>query len=200
MTPRACRWALRLGAFVVAVLCVAAWAAGPPWAARPVPPSLDDLSLREVPETGSQHGDELRAWLVAPAPEAVRRGAETYDQNCAVCHGDTGLGYEEAELSFPADHRACSRCHRPGNVQRMSFDEMMRRQHDLFDVGEAPAVRGPDALTGFGSDEALFAYLRATMPRYQPGRLDDAAYRDLVAFLRWLTPAPERGTDAAGLP
>lgn len=186
------------GAIVVAAACVLAWAAGPTWAARPVPPPLDDLSLRDVPETGSLHGDELRAWLVAPAPDAVRRGAETYDQNCAVCHGDTGLGYEEAKLSFPADHRTCSRCHRPGNVQRMSFEEMMRRQHDLFDVGEAPPVRGPDALRGFGSDEALFAYLRATMPRYQPGRLDDAAYWDLVAFLRWLTPVAPAGSSASG--
>jgi hypothetical protein len=77
---------------------------------------------------------------------------------------------------------------------------MMRRQHDLFDVGEAPPVRGPAALAGFASDEALFAYLRATMPRYQPGRLDDEAYRDLVAFLRWLNPAPAGGTDASGRP
>jgi mono/diheme cytochrome c family protein len=154
------------------------------------PPALDDLELRTVTEMGSREGDELREWLVAGAPPAVVRGAVAYDENCAVCHGDTGLGYEEARFSFPADHRNCTRCHRPGNEREMSFETMMQRQHNLFDVGDPPALRGPGALSAFAVDEVLFAYTRATMPRYQPGRLDDEDYADLVAFMRWVASPP----------
>jgi mono/diheme cytochrome c family protein len=155
---------------------------------RGVPPAtLNDLSLRAPTEFGSTEGDDLRALMVAGAPEVVRAGAEAYAANCAVCHGDTGLGYEEAKLSFPADHRSCTRCHRPGNEREMTFAKMMERQHDLFDVGDPPALRGEGTMTAFAtSDAALFGYLRATMPRYQPGRLSDAEYEALVAFLRWL--------------
>lgn len=177
----------------VVASCLVAIASYPLFASDPpdvdaIPPALDDLSLRTPTEFGSTEGDELRAWLVRHAPSEVRAGAATYAENCAVCHGDTGLGYAEAKLSFPEDHRTCTRCHRPGNVREMSFDEMMQRQHDLFDVGDAPAVRGSDALASFPSDAALFAYMRATMPRYQPGRLSDDEYRSLVSFLRWIAP------------
>jgi hypothetical protein len=150
------------------------------------PASLDDLALREVTTTGSREGDDLRAWLVADAPEAVLRGAVTYDWNCAVCHGDTGLGYAEARLSFPEDHRRCTHCHRPGNAREMSFDEMNTRHRNLFDIGDPPPLRGVGALATFADDAALFAYTRATMPRYQPGRLGDDDYADLVAFMRWI--------------
>jgi mono/diheme cytochrome c family protein len=75
------------------------------------------VATLDVP-TGSREGDDLRDWLVAGAPDAVLRGAATYDWNCAVCHGDTGLGYAEARLSFPADHRTCTRCHRPATRGR----------------------------------------------------------------------------------
>lgn len=150
------------------------------------PAALDDLALRQRPAFGSREGDELRDWLVRGAPATVVRGAETYDLHCAVCHGDTGLGYEEAKLAFPADHRTCTRCHRPGNEREMSFETMMERQHDLFDLGDPPALRGPGALAAFSLDAVLYAYTRATMPRYQPGRLDERAYHDVVEFMRWI--------------
>jgi hypothetical protein len=154
------------------------------------PASLDDLSLRVVPATGSREGDELRAWLIAGAPANVVRGAETYDWHCAVCHGDTGLGYAEARLSFPEDHRTCTGCHRKGNQREMSFEEMNARHNDVFDIGDPPALRGDGALAAFGSVEALlFAYTRSSMPRYQPGRLSDDDYADLVAFMLWLREA-----------
>gem|GEM_PF-6349124 len=157
--------------------------------ARALPIELDDLAAREVPDTGSRSGDELRGLMIEAAPADVQRGAVVFDENCSVCHGDTGLGLEEARLSFPTDHRACERCHRPGNERIMSFETMLERQHSLFDVGVPPALRGPTALAAFASsDEALFAYVRATMPRYQPGRLSDEDYRDVVAFLRWIAP------------
>jgi len=166
------------------------WVAYAAGSAADRPPSLDDLDLRTVTEMGSREGDALRDWMVAGATDEVLRGAYAYDQNCSVCHGDTGLGYDEARLAFPADHRTCTRCHRPGNVREMSFETMMERQHDLFALGDPPALRGPGALSSFPTDGALFAYTRATMPRYQPGRLDDEAYADLVAFMRWIASPP----------
>ncbi len=192
--PRAARH--RGIVLAVALIVIALWlaqAAGQasdrsPGSERPAP--LDDLGLRTVTEMGSREGDALRDWMVAGAPDAVLRGAYAYDQNCSVCHGDTGLGYEEARLAFPADHRTCTRCHRPGNAREMSFETMMERQHDLFDIGDPPALRGPGTLSVFTEDAVLLAYTQATMPRYQPGRLDDEGYADLVAFMRWIASPP----------
>ena len=173
----------------VALLALALWVAhaSGPGAGRP--PALDDLSLRVDVPTGSPEGNDLRVWLVIGAPDAVVRGAETYERNCSVCHGDTGLGYQEAKLAFPADHRACTRCHRPDNVREMSWDEINARGHNLFDVGDPPALRGPGTMVAFADDAVLLAYTRATMPRYQPGRLTDVEYADLVAFMRWMVAA-----------
>ena len=179
----------RIG-FAVALLTLALWVAQASGPGSDRPPALDDLSLRLDGPTGSREGNDLRAWMVIGAPDAVVRGAETYERNCSVCHGDTGLGYQEAKLAFPADHRACTHCHRPGNEREMSWDVINARGHDLFDVGDPPALRGPGTLAGFADDAVLLAYTRATMPRYQPGRLTDAAYADLVAFMRWVGAEP----------
>jgi cytochrome c5 len=162
-----------------AVLATLAWAADPPGPAI----ALDDLAARADEPMGSREGDAWRSVLVAEADDEVRVGAELYDRNCSVCHGDTGLGFAEAKLAFPADHRTCTRCHRPGNPTQMSFEQMMLRQHDLFDVGAPPALRGPDALRAFSDPVALWAYTDATMPRYQPGRLGATEVRAIVGFL-----------------
>lgn len=179
------RTSIRVSLLAIVVVGLGALASASEGSTDP-PPALDDLTLRAPTEFGSSEGDELRDWLIRHAPDVVRAGAEAYAANCSVCHGDTGLGYEEAKLSFPADHRQCTRCHRPGNEREMSFAEMNRREHNLFDVGDPPAVRGEGALRAFPTDEALAGYLRATMPRYQPGRLSDDDYAALVAFLRWI--------------
>ena len=173
-------------AWLVGLTALATAPSSPPPNADERPAALDDLSLRRNERFGSREGDELRAWLIGGAPLRVVRGAETYAAHCAVCHGDTGLGYAEAKLAFPVDHRSCTRCHRPGNERTMSFETMMERQHDLFDLGDPPALRGPGTLAGLGADAALFAYTRATMPRYDPGRLSDDDVRDLVDFMRWI--------------
>ncbi|MDF1522358.1 MAG: cytochrome c, partial [Trueperaceae bacterium] len=176
-TLAASAWLLAAASFAAL-----AWAADPATAAD-APPALDDLSARAVEPHGSREGDALRAYLVQDADDEVRVGAELYDRNCSVCHGDTALGFAEAKLAFPADHRTCTRCHRPGNPTQMSFEEMMLRQHDLFDVGAPPALRGPAALERFGDPVALWAYTGATMPRYQPGRLAPTEVRAITVFL-----------------
>ena len=163
----------------MAIVATLAWAAAPPGPAI----ARDDLSARAQDPLGSREGDAWRAVLVAESSDEVRVGAALYDRNCAVCHGDTGLGFAEAKLAFPADHRTCTRCHRRGNPTRMSFEEMLLRQHDLFDVGTPPALRGPDALRAFSDPIALWTYTSATMPRYQPGRLGATEVRAIVGFL-----------------
>jgi mono/diheme cytochrome c family protein len=170
----------------VAFLALALWITHASGFAADRPPALDDLSLRLDVPAGSPEGNTLRAWMVMGAPDAVVRGAESYERHCSVCHGDTGLGYAEAKLAFPADHRACTHCHRPDNERVMSWDVINVRGHNLFDVGHPPALRGPGALVAFADDAVLLAYTRATMPRYQPGRLSEAEYADLVAFMRWI--------------
>lgn len=110
------------------------------------------------------------------------RGAHLYAWNCAVCHGATGGGIEEARLAFPPDHRRCTRCHKPNNVVVMSLEEI-ENDHDLFALGSPPPLTGPDTMPAQASAQALFAYTAATMPRYEPGRLTDEAYADLTAWM-----------------
>lgn len=121
---------------------------------------------------------------LSPVPgssEQVKRGAELYDWNCAVCHGDTALGFAEAREAFPEDHRRCQRCHKPNNPARMSLEAMS--PHNAFSVGDPPALRGEGTLQAFPHALALYSYIRATMPRYEPGRLNDSEYWDITAFL-----------------
>lgn len=112
----------------------------------------------------------------------LERGAELYRLNCAVCHGATGLGYAEARAAFPPDHRRCTRCHRPNNRAVMSLEEITD-DHDLFSLGDPPALRGDGALAAFPNALALNAYNAAAMPRYEPGRLAAQAYLDITAWL-----------------
>lgn len=119
--------------------------------------------------------------LVEDGSELVREGAILYDHNCSACHGDTGRGMAEAKTSFPNDKRVCTQCHRPHNPPQM--DHLAMNWRNAFDVGIAPPVIGPGALTGFGSGAALFGYVRATMPRPWPGSLSDEEYLAITAFL-----------------
>lgn len=118
--------------------------------------------------------------------EAVLEGAHLYAQNCAVCHGKQAGGLEEARLSFPPGERRCTRCHRPDNRVVQSLSEPLI-DNDMFAVGTPPALHPtterPDPLAATASAAALWAYLNATMPRYEPGRLSAAEYWLLTAYL-----------------
>lgn len=110
-------------------------------------------------------------------------GERVYARYCSVCHGVTGLGLEEAREAFPEDHRRCSRCHRPGNPPTMSYEEIETRQHNMFDIGVPPPVRGEGSMAALADRDALWQYLAATMPRWNPGSLSDAEYRAVAEFL-----------------
>ena len=129
--------------------------------------------------------DHVRDALIVGAGAQVARGADIYDRNCAVCHGDSALGFAEARRAFPQDHRACTRCHKQNNPQVMSLEQVVEegRDHDLFPIGDPPPLRGADALASLPDPVALFHYIRATMPRYRPGTMADQEYLDVTAFL-----------------
>ena len=121
----------------------------------------------------------------------VTRGHDIFSLRCAVCHGDTGGGLEEARLAFPEDHRRCESCHKPGNPKLQaqmgsrSFESVRGRSviGNAFSVGDAPPLHGERALPAFQDAGALQAYIRAAMPRHAPGTLNDEQSYALTAFI-----------------
>ncbi len=118
----------------------------------------------------------------APVESQLERGQAVYAFSCTTCHGATGQGFDEARAAFPADHYDCTRCHGPLNPPVMSV-EMIAQTQTVFSLGNAPALADGEALSKYGSAAGLYAYVRATMPRWDPGRLDDDAYLDVTAFV-----------------
>lgn len=126
----------------------------------------------------------------AHAAEAqLARGAEIYAFSCTTCHGATGAGFTEARAAFPADHYDCIRCHGPRNPPQMTPQQIEVSQ-SVFSLGVAPPLADADALARFGTAETLYHYVRATMPRWDPGRLADDAYLDVTAFVLHLARFP----------
>ncbi|MFA5550110.1 MAG: hypothetical protein WDA03_00700 [Trueperaceae bacterium] len=142
-----------------------------------------------------------------PVAGSEQDAAAIYALNCSVCHGPTGGGLAEAVLAFPPDERNCSRCHKANNpvVQPLTQPFI---DNDMFPIGDPPALHvealqaGPagDAavqalpMAWVASPVALFNYVRATMPRYDPGRQTDAEYWLLTAHLLRMN---DRADDAA---
>lgn len=104
------------------------------------------------------------AAVLADAVAQAERGAAVYAFSCAVCHGPTGLGFEEAQAAFPEDHRNCFRCHRERNPPQMPASEIMGSVL-AFSLGEPPPLADAARLARFGTAGALLHYVRATMPR-----------------------------------
>lgn len=126
-------------------------------------------------------GDALVEALLTGASEQVRFGADRYHLVCAACHGSSGLGLVEGRQMFPSSHRRCERCHRPSNAPRLPDSAITPR--NAFSIGDPPALRGPGLLGAFPTGNALYAYVRAAMPRYHPGLLDDEESLAVTAFL-----------------
>lgn len=131
----------------------------------------------------------------------VARGQSIFALRCAVCHGETGGGLEEARLAFPEDHRRCESCHKPGNpnlqaqMGSRSFESVRGRtvMGNAFAIGIAPPLHGPDALAAFGDAEALKTYIRVAMPRHAPGTLNGEQSYALTAFILKLNRALPKG-------
>lgn len=149
------------------------------WAASQNPSVNDEIDTEAGARSAALNAE--RDALIAGASDQVSSGAEHYDLVCAACHGDTGLGYAEAVIPFPASHQRCSRCHRPTNADRI--DGMVVTEIDSFHLGDPPALRGPGTLTAFADGSSLYHFIRAAMPRHAPGSLDDDVYLDLTVML-----------------
>jgi mono/diheme cytochrome c family protein len=118
--------------------------------------------------------------------DALRaQGEELYGRRCAVCHGPTALGLEEARLAFPESHRRCTQCHKSGGPRRLTYP--INDRH-MFDVGRAPPLRGPGTLGALRDSAALRAYIQAAMPRHAPGTLSVAEADALATFLEGSAP------------
>ena len=114
--------------------------------------------------------------------EQLARGAAIYAFSCAVCHGGSGQGFAEAVAAFPADYQQCARCHQPQNAPQMPGSQVGLSVM-AFSLGDPPPLADAARLARFGSAAGLYHYLRATMPRWAPGSLDDQAYLDVTAHL-----------------
>ena len=134
--------------------------------------------------SASREGDE------AESAAQRERGAAVYALRCAVCHGKTGQGLNEARLAFPEDHRRCTRCHKQGNAARMATPFV---DNNMFDTGDAPALVGEEKLVAFPNAAVLHSYIRAAMPRHAPGSLAEAEYWDVTAHLLELNHALPQG-------
>ena len=158
-----------------------------------------------IATSGTSAADPPLAVYGTDVVELSARGGELYAFNCAVCHGVTGGGLAEAKLAFPEDHRDCTRCHRPSNrtVQPLTQPFV---DNDMFAIGDPPALRavasadaGSVAVGRMGevaAPKALLAYVAATMPRYDPGRLTLEEYTAITAHLLALN---DRGDEVASL-
>lgn len=119
--------------------------------------------------------------LTASTNPQVLHGADIYYERCAVCHGDTAKGFDEARTVFPEEHQKCERCHRKNNPPQMDMQQMSWRS--AFSIGEAPALHGEFALPNFRNGFVLYSYISASMPRPFPGLLEEDEYWAITAFL-----------------
>jgi mono/diheme cytochrome c family protein len=147
--------------------------------------ALSALTFGAAPAVAESDHDARSAQLA--------RGAEVYAFSCTTCHGATGRGFAEARAAFPPDHYECNRCHMPLNPPAMTPLQIEQTQ-SVFSLGHAPPLADAHALARFGTAQALFAYVRTTMPRWHPGRLDDDAYLDVTAFVLDLAGLLPEGT------
>jgi cytochrome c len=121
--------------------------------------------------------------LITGKGEQVLRGAELYDWHCAVCHGPTGLGFEEARTAFPESHHNCESCHRTNNPKTRAGMQGNDNERDTFSIGVAPHLQGAGSLKTFTNAATLYSYVQSAMPRYEPGRLSKQETLDITAFL-----------------
>ena len=120
----------------------------------------------------------------APASDDAQasRGAAIYAFSCAACHGGGGQGFAEAVAAFPPDYQQCTRCHQPQNAAQMPGSQVGLSVM-AFSLGDPPPLMDAERLARFGTAAGLYHYVRATMPRWAPGSLDDEAYLDVTSHL-----------------
>jgi cytochrome c len=141
------------------------------------------LAVTQNKAESMQKSEELAPEIlevIAGYGEQVRHGAEVYDLVCSNCHGNTGRGIEEGRAEFLPEHQRCERCHRPFNASTLANVEISEK--NSFNIGNPPALH-LEGLSKFGNAAGLHAYIKAAMPRYEPGKLTEQEALDITAFL-----------------
>ena len=108
-------------------------------------------------------------------PVQADHGAQDYWLYCLPCHGDRGQGLtEEFRQTYPPDETNCweSGCH---GKRPYEFGFVLPTQ--------IPAVIDHNALAKFTDAAQLNAYIRATMPFWNPGSLTEEEAWRVTAFL-----------------
>ena len=108
-------------------------------------------------------------------PSQADHGAQDYWLYCPPCHGDRGQGLtDEFRETYPPDEVNCwqSGCH---GKRPYEFGFTLPTQ--------IPAVIEHDALAKFTDAAQLNAYIRATMPFWNPGSLTEEESWSVTAFI-----------------
>ena len=108
-------------------------------------------------------------------PSQADHGAQVYWLSCMPCHGDRGQGLtDEFRATYPPEEEYCweSGCH-GANPDESGFTIPKK----------IPAVIGDTTLAKFADAAQLNAYIRATMPFWNPGSLTEEDAWRVTAFI-----------------
>lgn len=130
-----------------------------------------------------------------PGVDTSLPGSATYAAHCLACHGPSGLGLAESAARFPADHQQCSRCHNPRNPPTLR-EHAAANDLAVFSLGEPTPLADAAYLARFPSLAVLEAYVRAAMPRWDPGKLSPAEARAVSLYVLHLSGSVPEGLQA----
>ena len=119
--------------------------------------------------------DRLAEPTLPAAPSQADHGAQVYWLSCMPCHGDQGQGLtDEFRTTYPPEEEYCweSGCH-GANPYESGFTIPK----------QIPALIGERTLAKFTDAAQLNAYIRATMPFWEPGSLTEEESWRVTAFL-----------------
>ena len=119
--------------------------------------------------------DRLAEPTLPADPFQADHGAQVYWLSCMPCHGDQGQGLtDEFRATYPPEEEYCweSGCH-GANPYESGFTLPKK----------VPAVVGETSLAKFTDAAQLNAYIRATMPFWNPGSLTEEESWRVTAFL-----------------
>lgn len=119
--------------------------------------------------------DRLAEPTLPAAPSQADHGAQVYWLSCMPCHGDQGQGLtDEFRATYPPEEEYCweSGCH-GANPYESGFTLPKK----------IPGVIGESTLAKFTDAAQLNAYIRATMPYWNPGSLTEEEVWRVTAFL-----------------
>ncbi len=140
--------------------------------------------------------DRLAEPTLPAVPSQADHGAQVYWLSCMPCHGDRGQGLtDEFRAAYPPEEEYCweSGCH-GANPYESGFTLPKK----------IPAVIGDTTLAKFTDAAQLNAYIRATMPFWNPGSLtEEDAWRVTAFILRqndlWDASTELNASNAAGV-